>query len=292
VAFEPFLARCQRETEARLDAMLPVPTGPRAVLVEAMRYSALSGGKRLRPALCLASAMAVGGETEAVWAGACAVELVHCFSLVHDDLPAIDDDALRRGRPTTHVVYGDALAVLAGDALFALAFECLAGCHAPAEARAAALDTLARASGTQGLVGGEVMDVLGEGQAPELGLVEEIHRRKTGALISASCVIGGILGGGSDFDRLVLAEFGDAVGLAFQIVDDVLNETSTPEALGKAAGSDAARLKQTFPAAVGLEASNRAARSTATQAMAALNRLPGDTRLLAELVQACVERDS
>ena len=254
-----------------------------------MRYSALAPGKRLRPGLCLAASEAVGGTDEDALDAACALEMVHCFSLIHDDLPSIDDDDLRRGRPTCHKVYGEAIAILAGDALFALAFQIAASTYEPSKsARCAAL--LAAASGTPGLVAGEVLDVLSEGTEPTLELVQQIHAWKTGSLIAASCEIGAILGGASEKDIQAIRDFGTNVGLAFQIADDILNETSTEEQLGKAVGSDRARMKQTYPAVMGLESARTAAETAVNNALNSLQGLSGDTSALADLARYSMDR--
>lgn len=235
-----------------------------------MRYSALSPGKRLRPALSMACARAAGGSEDDALDAGCAIELVHCFSLIHDDLPAIDDDDLRRGRPTCHIEFGEALAILAGDALFAFAFETLASSAPSSEAGLAAIKLLAEASGPRGLVGGEVADVLAEGKAPEDSDVRFIHERKTGALIRAACEIGAIYGGGEPALVSRIRTFGQHAGLAFQISDDLLNELSTSAALGKSAGSDRERSKATYPAQFGLEFSKNLAAEEVQLALAAL----------------------
>lgn len=276
--------------ESRLDALLPAPDQAPEKLHEAMRYSALAPGKRLRPLLCLASAAASGGEWESALDGACALEFIHCFSLIHDDLPAIDNDDLRRGRPTCHKVYGEAMAILAGDALFALAFDCAAGDGSRPAAQARAVKVLAQATGTPGLVAGEVLDILSERTEPDLDLVRRIHEWKTGSLIAASCQLGAILGGGAEGTEEELRGFGMAVGLAFQIQDDILNETSTPEQLGKAVGSDKDHGKQTYPALMGLEASREEAARLIEKAQGHLARLPGDTALLEELALFSAQR--
>lgn len=278
--------------EDRLDTLLPSPDLEPLQLHQAMRYSALAPGKRLRPALCLAACEAVGGAPEDALDGACAVEFVHCFSLIHDDLPAIDNDDLRRGRPTCHVVYGEALAILAGDALFALAFDCLSKSSGEPQRVASSVRSLAGAAGTPGLVAGEVLDVLSERLPPSLDLVKRIHEWKTGSLISASCEIGGHLGGGTPAQARALARFGMAIGLAFQIQDDILNETSTPEELGKAAGSDKELGKQTYPAVLGLEESRAEADRLIKEALTWLQELPGETGALRELAEFSAARSS
>ena len=276
---EGFLKVTGAQVEARLEALLPsVKTRP-SELHEAMRYSCLAPGKRLRPALCLACADAVGHSGTGALDAACALEMVHVFSLIHDDLPAIDNDDLRRGLPTAHVRFGEAIAILAGDALFALAFEVISKIKAPAEQIAYALRTLASASGSGGLVGGETVDVLTEGQPFEDNTVEYIHTHKTGALMSASCEIGGLLGGGTDEQVVALRNYGKEVGLAFQIADDLLNELSTAEALGKATGSDRARSKATYPALHGITESREAARAAIDRAFDHLDTIPNPDTL-------------
>lgn len=264
MAAPTLLAMYAEMIDARLDTLLPAATHEPLLLHEAMRYSCLASGKRLRPALCMSAAEAVGGRNDQALDAGCALEIVHCFSLIHDDLPAIDDDSLRRGAPTCHMKYGEGLALLAGDALFALAFEVMSNLAAPPEMVVRALRSLARASGSDGLVGGEVMDVLSEGANPDAATLTFIHTRKTGALIACACEVGAMLGGGSEEEVASLARYGQHVGLAFQIADDLLNELSTPEALGKAAGTDRLRGKATYPALHGIdEARQQAAREVA-----------------------------
>lgn len=255
-----------------------------------MRYSCLAPGKRLRPALCMAAAEAVGGSAIGVVDAACAIEMVHCFSLIHDDLPAIDNDELRRGLPTCHVKFGEAMAILAGDALFALAFRTLGSTAGPAERVLAALNVLSEATGSEGVVGGEVVDVQSEGKVIDAETLRYIHAKKTGALIAASCEIGALLGGASDIDVAHLRRYGEHVGLAFQIVDDILNETSTPEQLGKSAGSDRERGKATYPAVFGLEASRTKAREATDAAIAELAHVTGPTDFLCDLARFTIER--
>ncbi len=238
----------------------------------------------------MASAEAVGGAPEKALDAACAVEFVHVFSLIHDDLPAIDNDDLRRGRPTCHKVYGEALALLAGDALFARAFEVLSEADYAPPVLARAMRALAPATGTNGLVGGEVMDVLNEGAEPNLAVLRDIHARKTGALIAVACELGGIVGGGSQAQSDALRRYGAKVGVAFQIADDVLNETSTAAELGKAVGSDRARGKVTYPSLMGIEESKRLADETVESALGELVGLPGKTEALAELARFSVRR--
>jgi geranylgeranyl diphosphate synthase type II len=221
---------------------------------------------------------------------ACALEMVHAFSLIHDDLPALDNDDLRRGRPTCHVQFGEATAILAGDALFALAFEAMSETPAAPHLIAQGIRILAQSAGSAGLVGGEIVDLESEGLEPTEDRLEFIHTRKTGALIRASCVLGALFAGGDDRALAELEAFGNEVGLAFQIADDILNETSTPEMLGKAAGSDRERQKATYPALYGLEASKAQARYLAERAVNRLGYLGPSAEHLAEVARFAVER--
>ena len=273
--------------DQRLERLLPSPSSPPAELREAMRYSALAPGKRLRPALAMAAAESLGEACDAVLNAACAIEMIHAFSLIHDDLPAIDNDALRRGRPTCHVVYGEAVAILAGDALFSFAFSTMAGLDAEPARVVAAMRSLTLA--TDRLVAGETLDVLSEGRPVEAETLLRIHSEKTGALIAAATEIGGIVGGGSPEAVEALRVYGEQVGLAFQIADDILNETGTAEQLGKAAGSDRERQKATYPALFGLEESRLAARRAANEGIEALAAVP-QREFLVELARFSVSR--
>lgn len=274
-----------------MDQLLPSAAVRPQKLHEAMRYSCLAPGKRLRPALCMAAASCVdGSESDGLDAG-CAIEMVHAFSLIHDDLPAIDNDDLRRGRPTCHKQFGEAMAILAGDALFALAFEVLSSCSAPADRLLQASRILSRAVGSDGLVGGEVVDVLSEGQEVDHETLEFIHTRKTGALIAAACEIGGLLGGGSELQVQALRCYGEHIGLAFQIADDLLNELSTAEQLGKAVGTDRERKKATYPALHGLEEARAQAQKEAVAAVECLASFGGVAKqLLVDLAAYSIER--
>lgn len=278
--------------DQRLQALLPGEDSVPQQLHEAMRYSALAEGKRIRPALCMAASISVGGSPEDVLDAACAVEMIHCFSLIHDDLPAIDDDALRRGRPTCHMQFSESMAILAGDALFALAFQTVADAGYDSDRTARVLGTLARASGSTGLVGGEVLDVLSEGANLDEQGIRGIHQRKTGALIAACCEIGGILGGGNEPEIAALHAYGESVGLAFQIIDDVLNETASESEMGKAVGSDRERGKSTYVAVLGLAGARSAATLSTTAAIDVLGPLHGDTEALVELAEFAILRHS
>lgn len=275
--------------DRRLGDLLPNPEAVPTRLSEAIRYSCLAPGKRLRPALVLASCEAVGGTIEDGMPGACAVEMVHAFSLIHDDLPAIDDDDLRRGQPTCHVKFGEAIAILAGDALFALAFSTIAEAGRRADSGRALRVTDLLSQAAMRLVYGEALDILSEGRPVDKEVLTRIHADKTGALIAVCCAIGGIYGGGSDAQVEGLRTYGAKVGLAFQIVDDILNETSTPEQLGKAAGSDRERQKATFPAIYGLDASQKAALDAAQEGIDALDGIP-NREILIQLAEYSVSR--
>ncbi|MES2936133.1 MAG: farnesyl diphosphate synthase [Pseudomonadota bacterium] len=269
-----------------------------AGLGEAMRYAVLDGGKRLRPLLVLAAAEAVNGDADAALRAACAVELIHAYSLVHDDLPCMDNDVLRRGKPTVHVKFGEAGALLAGDALQALAFELLApldGSVATAvQARLCGL--LARAAGHAGMAGGQAIDIASIGRPLAEDELRRMHRLKTGALLQASVMMGAACGAVSTAAVQALADYGWAIGLAFQVVDDILDVTADSATLGKTAGKDAAQDKPTYVALLGLERSRAYAAQLLAEALAALDRAGleglGDTRALSALARMVVSRES
>ena len=271
-------------TDQALDRLLPTPDTPPHSIHRAMRHSTFAGGKRLRPILCIAAARVVaGGDTLDATASdlGAALEMIHTYSLIHDDLPALDNDDLRRGQPTCHVVFGEATAILAGDALQTLAFQTIAALDAPAATTVAILREVSSAISTgvgvdlpgglpPGMIGGQVMDLEGEGSKPTAELVERIHRAKTGALIAVSVVAGGLLGG-ADYEAATrLRTFGEKAGLAFQIVDDVLDMTQDSAQLGKTAGKDTAADKATWPAVFGIDESIHAANELISDAFAAL----------------------
>jgi len=263
----------QRRIEALLARALEVPGAATARLLEAMRYSTLAGGKRIRPVLVYATGEALGAPLEQLDAAAASVELIHVYSLVHDDLPAMDDDDLRRGRPTCHRAFDEATAILTGDALQARAFEVLA--HAPEQISAAArlemLQVLADAIGTRGMAGGQAIDLESVKQQIGEPEVERMHRQKTGALIRASVLLGAISSGLTDAaQRAALAEFGAEIGLAFQIQDDILDVEGNVHTLGKRTGADADRVKPTYPSVLGLEAARAAALARRDRAIGAL----------------------
>lgn len=290
---EAWLAEKARDIEAELDRLLPPEDGPAARLAAAMRYAALGGGKRLRPALVLACCRAAGGDETSVLGPAAAVEMIHAYSLVHDDLPAMDDDDLRRGRPTTHRAFGEAIAILAGDALLTLGFEVLASRpvgDSGAARRAEAVRIAALAAGAAGMVGGQMADLEAERVDPISAPLAWIHEHKTGSLMAAAAEIGGIHGGASGAARVALSRFGRILGLAFQIADDILDLTSTREALGKTPGKDRAAGKATWPAVHGLERSRREAAELAEAAAAELAALPGPVAPLRALARFAASR--
>ncbi len=272
--------------ERALDARLPAESVEPARLHRAMRYAIFAGGKRLRPALVLLSCRAAGGRDETAAAGLAAVELLHTYTLVHDDLPAMDDDDLRRGRPTCHKAFDEATAILAGDALQTAAFA------AAAELGAEAVVVLARDAGSLGVVGGQQDDLDAEGKPLDAALLERIHRRKTAALIRASCEIGAIAAEAGPAQRQALAAYGEALGLAFQIADDVLDVTATAATLGKTPGKDAAQGKLTYVAVHGLDAARAEGARQARLAQDALAVFGARGADLAELARFVVERRS
>jgi len=288
-----YLERRRAEVDDALEDLLPRATGPAARLSETMRYAIFSGGKRLRPVLALASCEAFGGRVEDALAPAASVEMVHTYSLIHDDLPAMDDDDLRRGRPTAHKAFGEAEAILAGDALLTLAFEVMAtrpAGLAAASRRADAVAVLARRAGHSGMVGGQLADVLAERRPPAEAPIEWIHRHKTGALIAASVEIGALHAGASASDLAAIARYGEAMGLAFQIADDVLDRTASAEALGKTPGKDEKSGKATYPALIGLDESRREAERLVAVALTAI---PGSVKapaVLEALARYAVDR--
>ena len=257
-----------------------------------MRYSALAPGKRFRPYLVAASCRLCGGTDGLALPVAAAMECVHAFSLVHDDLPAMDDDDLRRGRPTCHKVFGEAMAILAGDALLALAFEILVTRTAPSTDRAGLVRILAEATGRNGMIGGQAADILGERLPPSLQRVRQIHAGKTAALISASCRMGAVAAGADAAAIEALGRYGRHVGMAFQIADDLLDLTSTPQQLGKATAKDAEAHKQTYPAVVGMESARLAAVEETAKAIEALKPFGAAADNLRSLARFVIERQA
>ena len=282
--------------DAALDRWLPGEEVLPAVLHRAMRYSVFAGGKRLRPVLILAACEAVGGQPARALPAACAMEMIHTYSLIHDDLPAMDDDDFRRGRPTSHKVFGEANAILAGDALLTEAFRLLADPLANAGHDPAVLlrviETVARCAGSQGMVGGQVVDMEAEGQPIDLATLQYIHTRKTGALFLASIQAGAWLGGGNDRQVAALTRYGETAGLAFQIADDILDIVGDQATLGKDVGSDQARGKATYPALLGLSEARRRAEELRDLALAALEPLGDGAEPLRAIARYIVDRTS
>jgi geranylgeranyl diphosphate synthase type II len=255
--------------------------------LEAVRYSLFAGGKRLRPALALGAAEVVSGDDSVALPVACALEMIHTYSLIHDDLPAMDDDDLRRGKPTCHKVYGEATAILAGDALLTMAFDAAAETGSTEIVRA-----LAQAAGAGGMVGGQQMDLEGEGKQLDLAALQSIHRAKTGALIQVSLRCGAMAAGATEAQVKALADYGKHLGLAFQITDDILDVVGAEAVLGKPVGSDESRDKSTYPALLGLDESRRLAGEAVASALAALEAFGEEAENLRNLARFVADRES
>ena len=279
--------------DAALEQVLPPTDQEPLRLHAAMRHGVLNGGKRMRPLLAYATGSALGARDADLDATAVAVELIHCYSLVHDDLPAMDDDALRRGQPTVHVAFDEATAILAGDALQSLAFDTLAQAPLPAERRVAMLAELARASGAGGMCGGQALDIDATGKPASVGIdaLERLHAMKTGALLRSAVRLGALAAEAGRAQLDALDRYANALGLAFQIRDDLLDIEGDAATLGKTAGKDLAQDKATFPALLGLEASRVRLAALKTDMDDALAALPVDTTALAALARIVVERD-
>jgi geranylgeranyl diphosphate synthase, type II len=288
-----YLGRQQQLVDAELGRLVPPETTLPETIHRAMRYSLFAGGKRIRPILCMEAARAVSDSVEGVAAAACSLELIHTYSLIHDDLPALDNDDYRRGKLTNHKVFGDAMAILAGDALLTLAFQVLAGLDAPHDRKTKLIAELSTAAGTVGgMIGGQVADLEGEGKTPNPELLESIHRAKTGALLRASLRMGALYAGATEEQYTALSCYGEHIGLAFQIVDDILDVEESSEALGKTAGKDAAQHKITFPAVYGLDTSHRMAEEECARAHQVLVPFGERAARLHELADMIVHRKS
>jgi geranylgeranyl diphosphate synthase type II len=280
------MAERRKQVDAALELWLPQQGDRPPKVHEAMRYSVFAGGKRLRPLLVLLACEAVGGNPGDALPAAAALEMIHTYSLIHDDLPAMDDDDYRRGRPTCHKVYGEAIAILAGDGLLTQAFRVLAdpdSTRVPAERRLQIITEIADAAGSCGMVGGQAMDILAEGREIDQPTLLYLHTHKTGALILASIRVGGLAGGADGGSLRSLTRYGERVGLAFQIVDDILDIEGAIEEMGKTAGSDLRRKKATFPAVVGLEESRQEAARLIWEAKETLRPLGEKGAVLAAL---------
>lgn len=287
-----YLVARQTEVDRALDRFLPRATVPPATIHKAMRYSLFAGGKRLRPILCLAATEACGGKTQAALPHACAVECIHTYSLIHDDLPSMDNDDLRRGRPTCHKVFGDAIAILAGDALLTVAFE-IATQAAPVS-RYKLRDVfheITQAAGSRKLIAGQVADLEAEGKRITRAQLRSIHENKTAALLTTSIRLGAMAANASAKQLAAVTAFGRALGLAFQVIDDILDVTQTSEKLGKSAGKDIAAQKATYPAVIGLEKSRVEARRLTRRAHTALESLGENAAVLRALADYLLARE-
>jgi geranylgeranyl diphosphate synthase, type II len=286
-----FFEEDRAAVDAALDRLMPGENAQPPSIHRAIRYSVQAGGKRVRPILCLESARIFTADVTSVLPVACALEFIHTYSLIHDDLPALDNDDLRRGKPTCHKKFGEANAILAGDALLTLAFETLANASIDPARRVAIVSHVAASAGTlNGMVGGQVADLEAEGRAVQPAELEYIHRSKTAALIRASVVSGAIGGGADDEDVARLKRFGETIGWAFQVVDDILDVEESSAALGKTAGKDAAQRKATYPSVFGLEKSRRFAKELEARAMAEIEPYGPRAARLRELAELIVHR--
>ena len=287
-----YLATRQKLIDRALDRFLPKANTKPPTIHQAMRYSLFAGGKRLRPILCLAAAEACGGKIEKAMPLACAMECIHTYSLVHDDLPSMDNDDFRRGRPTCHKVYGDGIAVLAGDALLTIAFEIVS--HAEPTSRynmSTLLREVAVAAGSQRLIAGQVADLEAEGKKTTSDELSYIHKNKTAAILTTTVRIGGMSANANSQKLAAVTKFGRALGLAFQVIDDILDVTQTSEKLGKSAGKDIAAQKATYPAVIGLDASRAEARRLTRQAHGALSIFGASAKALHALANYLLERE-
>ena len=291
-----YLNEQRQRVEDRLAALMLEPVGDFAQHIESMRYSLFVGGKRIRPILCLAAAEAVNNNEQTRQRAlpvACALECIHTYSLIHDDLPAMDDDDLRRGKPTNHTIFGEAAAILAGDGLLTFAFDLLSSPVSAAladQVRLRIIQTVARAAGSLGMVGGQSLDMIYAGKQVGYEVLRSIHRSKTGALITASVTCGALVAGASDEQEAALKTYGDHIGLAFQIVDDLLDVEATTEQLGKPAGSDIKSDKVTYPSLFGRETSRTMAREAVQEAIAALAAFDHQAEPLRALANYIVNR--
>jgi len=263
-------------------------------LVKAMQYSLMAGGKRIRPVLCLAACEAVGGAQQHALTAACALEMIHTYSLIHDDLPAMDDDELRRGKPTCHIAFDEATAILAGDALLTLAFEVLSAVHFTDGHHAArwlkVIHIISEAAGYQGMIRGQMLDIASEGRTLSAGELETMHRLKTGALIETSLVCGALLGGADQQQKELLGAYGSKIGLAFQVADDILNVEGNPQLMGKAIGTDQLREKTTYPSMLGIEAARNFSKKLVREALQALETFGKQADPLRAIATYIVER--
>ena len=292
MSLNEYLQSRRARIDRTLNDHLPPEDTPPASIHQAMRYAVLGGGKRIRPILAMAAAEACGVEVEPLLVPICALELIHTYSLVHDDLPAIDNDDLRRGRKTTHVVYGEAMGILTGDALLTEAFAWLAKPVVEAERQLRAAREVAEAIDSRGMIGGQVADIEASSEEGTIEQLEFIHRNKTGKLLTASVVLGGILAGASDEILAALRRYGNAVGLAFQIVDDLLDIEESAATLGKTAGKDVAQRKLTYPALLGAETARAQVEALLAVAVENAGMIPAPVNYLADIARFICERRS
>ena len=290
-----YIQKRKQLVDEHLDRFLPQPEGPSGKVVEAMRYSISAGGKRVRPILMMAACEAVGGDFSTILPAACAMECVHTYSLIHDDLPAMDDDDLRRGKPTCHKVFGEAIAILAGDGLLTYAFELMTHpeltSYVGGRILNQAISIFAKAAGVAGMVGGQTADILFENKPIDAQTLAYIHRHKTGALIRASVEMGALLGGGRPEQVERLSNYGTALGLAFQVVDDLLDVIGDEKKLGKPVGSDEKNKKATYPALFGIEETRKRAQDLKMEALDALSGFGSEAEPLRAIAIYVVERD-
>ncbi|HEX4951011.1 MAG TPA: farnesyl diphosphate synthase [Blastocatellia bacterium] len=294
VTITEYFKQQSARTEQWLDRLLPAATQAPATIHEAMRYSIFAGGKRLRPALVIATGEVFDAQEQALLPTACALEMIHTYSLIHDDLPAMDNDDLRRGRPTNHKVYGEAMAILAGDALLTQAFITLANLEGiSAATKVRVIAEVAAAAGTvNALIGGQVLDIENEGQPVSAEALDAIHRAKTGALIRCCVRVGALIGGASEQDLELLTQYAEKAGLAFQVADDVLDATATSAELGKTAGKDEAAQKATYVALYGIESARQRAAELCQEAIAAVRATGRDVARLEDIAHFIIERKS
>lgn len=291
---ETYLEERKILVDKALKEFMPEPSGLAGDVIRAMNYTLFAGGKRIRPVLCIAGSEAVGGSADDVVPVACAIELIHAYSLIHDDLPVMDNDDFRRGKPTSHKVFGEAVALLAGDGLLTLAFNLMARCGVEKKGEKSALlrviDLISSAAGYEGMVGGQVVDISYEGKDPDPTVVNYIHTHKTGALIAASVTAGTILAGGSEEEVQAINRYGQHIGLAFQIADDILNVEGDRNAMGKGTGSDKARGKITYPSVFGIKESRNIQRRSIDHAIESLNRFDERAEPLRDLARYIITR--
>ena len=294
IKIKQYLDERKTLVDKALQKFMPNPSGLASDVIKAMNYSLFAGGKRIRPILCIAGAEAVGGSADNVVPVACAIEFIHTYSLIHDDLPVMDNDDFRRGKPTNHKVFGEAIALLAGDGLLTLAFNLMAGYGAEKKVEKKALlrviDLIASAAGYKGMVGGQVVDITYEGKEPDPNVVEYIHRHKTAALIAASVTAGNILAGGNKDEEKSINRYGQQIGLAFQIADDILNIEGDKKVMGKGIGSDKERGKITYPSVFGTAESKTIQKELIKNAIDSLKRFDTRAEPLRDLARYIIER--